>query len=68
MYVSVYLHLFLHTLGGYAPFADESLSDQFRKIRKGLYEFHEDYWKDVSEEAKDLISRLLVGIPPTNRM
>jgi serine/threonine protein kinase len=33
--------------------------DLFRKIRKGEYEFHEEYWGTVSEEAKTLISSLL---------
>ena len=51
------------TIGGYAPFADESMPEQYRKIRRGLFEFHVDYWSDVSEQAKDLISRLLVGMP-----
>jgi serine/threonine protein kinase len=31
----------------------------FRKITKGDYQFHPDYWKTVSEEAKDLIRGLL---------
>lgn len=33
---------------------------KFRKIRKGQYEFHEEYWGTVSDDAKDLISNLLV--------
>merc|ERR1711957_830396 len=38
----------------------------FRKIRKGQYEFHEEYWGQVSEDAKDLIRKLLV-VNPANR-
>ena len=47
-------------LGGYPPFIANNERDLFRKIKKGEYEFHDDYWKNVSTEAKDLISSLLV--------
>jgi calcium/calmodulin-dependent protein kinase I len=46
-------------LGGYPPFIESTQRDLFRKIRKGDYEFHEEYWGTVSTEAKDLISSLL---------
>jgi calcium/calmodulin-dependent protein kinase (CaM kinase) II/calcium/calmodulin-dependent protein kinase I len=46
-------------LGGYPPFIESTQRDLFRKIRKGEYEFHEEYWGTVSSEAKDLISSLL---------
>ena len=46
-------------LGGYPPFIESTQRDLFRKIRKGDYEFHEEYWGTVSAEAKDLISSLL---------
>ena len=46
-------------LGGYPPFIESTQRDLFRKIRKGEYEFHEEYWGTVSAEAKDLISSLL---------
>jgi len=32
----------------------------FDSIKEGNVEFHSKYWNDISEEAKDLISRLLV--------
>lgn len=47
-------------LGGYPPFIESTQRDLFRKIRKGEYEFHEEYWGTVSSEAKDLISNLLM--------
>lgn len=51
-------------LGGYPPFSDEiklmSLNDQ---IKRGYYSFPEKYWKDVSDDAKDLIKRLLTVDP-----
>jgi serine/threonine protein kinase len=50
-------------LGGYPPFIESTQRDLFRKIRRGEYEFHEEYWGTVSSEAKDLISSLLTVDP-----
>jgi calcium/calmodulin-dependent protein kinase I len=46
-------------LGGYPPFHDDNQRNLFRKIMKADYQFHPDYWGNVSEEAKDLIRGLL---------
>jgi calcium/calmodulin-dependent protein kinase I len=46
-------------LGGYPPFHDDNQRQLFRKIVKGEYEFHPEYWGAVSDEAKDLIRGLL---------
>ncbi|KAL7561933.1 hypothetical protein ACA910_005091 [Epithemia clementina (nom. ined.)] len=46
-------------LGGYPPFIESTQRDLFKKIRKGEYEFHEEYWGTVTVEAKELISSLL---------
>jgi calcium/calmodulin-dependent protein kinase I len=46
-------------LGGYPPFIESTQRDLFRKIRRGEYEFHEEYWGTVSSEAKELIASLL---------
>jgi calcium/calmodulin-dependent protein kinase I len=46
-------------LGGYPPFHDDNQRVLFRKIVKGDYQFHPDYWGSVSDEAKDLIRGLL---------
>ena len=50
-------------LGGYPPFIENNQRDLFRKIRKGEYEFHEEYWGTVSSEAKALIASLLTVDP-----
>jgi len=50
-------------LGGYPPFIEQNQRELFRKIRKGQYEFHEEYWGSVSADAKDLISSLLTVAP-----
>jgi len=54
-------------LGGYPPFIEQNQRDLFRKIRKGQYEFHEEYWGQVSSDAKDLISSLLT-VNPSRRL
>lgn len=50
-------------LGGYPPFIESNQRTLFRKIRKGQYEFHPEYWGQVSEDAKDLIRSLLTVNP-----
>jgi len=54
-------------LGGYPPFIEQNQRELFRKIRKGQYEFHEEYWGSVSDDAKDLISCLLT-VQPAKRL
>jgi serine/threonine protein kinase len=48
---------------GYPPFYSESTPELFRMIKTGKYSFPEEYWKGVSEEAKDLVSNMLVVDP-----
>ncbi|CAN0016914.1 unnamed protein product, partial [Phaeothamnion confervicola] len=51
-------------LGGYPPFHDTNQQTRlYARIKRGLYRFHDEYWKDVSPEAKDLIARMLVVEP-----
>ena len=54
-------------LGGYPPFRDANRDKLFQKIIKGKYEFHEQKWSGVSEEAKDLV-RLLLTVDPSQRV
>ena len=35
----------------------------FAKIKKGVYSFHDEYWLDISAEAKDLIAKMLTVDP-----
>lgn len=45
-------------LGGYAPF--EGPPDELAQfIIRGDYEFHDKYWADISESAKDMIAEML---------
>lgn len=54
-------------LGGYPPFYDESEPKLFEKIRKGRFDFNDDVWTAVSEDAKDMIRKLL-AVDPQQRM
>lgn len=54
-------------LGGYPPFHDDNQKALFKKILRADYKFHPAYWKTVSEEAKDLISKLLT-LDPKERL
>jgi len=54
-------------LCGFPPFYNEKLQLLFEQIMKADYDFPEDYWSDVSKEAKDFIRRLLV-VDPKQRM
>eukprot|EP01024_Parvocaulis_polyphysoides_P047334 TRINITY_DN4487_c2_g1_i2.p1 TRINITY_DN4487_c2_g1~~TRINITY_DN4487_c2_g1_i2.p1 ORF type:complete len:360 (-),score=82.51 TRINITY_DN4487_c2_g1_i2:358-1437(-) len=46
-------------LSGYSPFDDENDAVLFQKIREGDYDADDPIWDEVSEEAKDLVSKLL---------
>ena len=52
-------------LGGYPPFLYITEKLLFDKIKKGQYEFHPEYWRSASEDAKNLISSLLNVNPDT---
>ncbi|CAB1103671.1 unnamed protein product [Ectocarpus sp. CCAP 1310/34] len=39
----------------------------FAKIKKGVYSFHDEYWSDISPEAKDLIAKMLT-VDPNKRL
>jgi len=54
-------------LVGYPPFMEEKQQDLFRKIRSGEYEFEGEDWAEISEEAIDLIKKLLV-VEPQERL
>ena len=46
-------------LAGYPPFYDEDTRKLYRKIRNGNYQFHDEHWKTISSDAKDLIRKML---------
>ncbi|KAK2774862.1 hypothetical protein FQN53_003477 [Emmonsiellopsis sp. PD_33] len=46
-------------LCGYSPFRSENLQDLIDECKGGRIVFHERYWRDVSQDAKDFIHTLL---------
>jgi len=52
-------------LCGFPPFYGESLPEVFEQIMKADFDFPDPYWTEISTEAKDLISKLLVVDPKT---
>jgi calcium/calmodulin-dependent protein kinase I len=54
-------------LGGYAPFEEPDPQTLFHKIINADYEFDEEYWTCVSDDAKDFI-RCLLTLNPRKRL
>jgi len=54
-------------LCGYQPFFGEDQAQLFKAILEADYIFEEEYWADISEDAKDFIRNLLV-VNPAERM
>ncbi|RHY02607.1 hypothetical protein DYB25_011633, partial [Aphanomyces astaci] len=50
-------------LCGYPPFHDENQKRLFTAIKLGQYKFDAPYWDDVSADAKDFISKMLIVNP-----
>jgi serine/threonine protein kinase len=48
-------------LVGYPPFHDESAMRLKAKVTRCQYQFHSPYWDDISEKARDFVSKLLVA-------
>jgi len=54
-------------LSGTPPFYHDDNFELFDLIKLGKYNFGAPVWKDISKEAKDLISKLLV-VDPEKRL
>jgi len=50
-------------LSGNLPFMGRSQKELFRKIVSGKFEFDDEEWEGVSEDAKDLVRKMLVLDP-----
>lgn len=50
-------------LCGYPPFHDDNQAILFRQIKSGKFTFDSPYWDHVSDDAKDLIRKMLVLDP-----
>lgn len=47
-------------LSGYSPFSGEDQQETFSLVKNVDYDFDDDVWDSVSDEAKDFIKRLLI--------
>jgi len=47
-------------LCGFPPFYSDSVPEVFEQIMKAEYDYPEEYWDEISGEAKDFIDHLLV--------
>lgn len=47
-------------LSGYLPFESQSSVIEIENIVKGVYSYDDPSWNDISSEAKDFISKLLL--------
>jgi calcium-dependent protein kinase len=55
--------ILFYLLCGERPFFDQDTFVMFDLIREGKYDFEHPNWMQVSEEAKDFISKLLITDP-----
>jgi len=46
-------------LGGYAPFDADNVYEMAKLVCDNDWEFHDEYWSEISEDTKSLISLLL---------
>ena len=46
-------------LCGYPPFDGDTEEEIFLSVQKGIYDFNDEVWDNVSDEAKDLIHKVL---------
>jgi len=54
-------------LCGFPPFYNEDVPKLFEQILNADFDYPEDYWKDISQKAKDFINKLLV-VDPKKRL
>lgn len=54
-------------LCGYTPFADDNQEVMFTRVKAGDFEFYEEEWSHISQDAKNLISGLL-KVDPDERL
>jgi len=50
-------------LAGFPPFMGDAFIEVVEQILAADFEFDPEYWKDISDEAKDFVSKLLVTDP-----
>lgn len=54
-------------LGGYSPFHKKEKGQMFQRIANAQYTFHPQRWDTISQEAKDMVAKLL-QVDPNARL
>lgn len=54
-------------IGGYPPFMESNQKVLFKKIKRGNYEFHAEYWGQTSKDVQSFITSLLT-VDPRQRL
>lgn len=49
-----------YSLSGYSPFAGENDLETFVNITEGGFDYEDEVWNDISDDAKDFITKLMV--------
>lgn len=49
-----------YRLSGYSPFAGDDNQQTFQFVNQADYDFDDEAWERVSDDAKDFIKRLLI--------
>jgi len=49
-----------YSLSGYSPFAGENDLETFVNITEGGFDFEDEVWNEISDDAKDFIKKLMV--------
>jgi myosin-light-chain kinase len=52
--------IFRFRLSGLSPFMGENDNDTYANINRANYDFDDEAFTDISDEAKDFISKLLI--------
>lgn len=57
----IVIHSTYILLGGYPPFQSrtDDRDELFKIIKRGKVRFHDEYWSDISDDAKDMIQSML---------
>lgn len=58
--MALYFECISSRLSGYSPFAGESDQETFVYINRAEFDYDDEAWAPVSEEARDFINKLLL--------
>ena len=65
--IIIILHVIMSRLCGSHPFPQDNDAKMMYNVTHGIFSFEGEVWRNVSDEAKDFISRLLC-VDPRQRM